>query len=534
MKPKTDLEMARKGLGQYFTPRPLADYMVGLAQTPVNGRVLEPASGEGVFIDALLAAGYHDITAYEVDPGLVRRHAERVRLTSFVSAEVAGGFDLAIGNPPYIRWKHLSAAQKSELQEQPAWRANFNSLCDYHFFFILKAVELLKPGGEAIFITPDYWLTTTQAGRLRDYLAERGAVRQLVRLVETPVFSQAATSTVILRYEKSRGGRRRRTLQQPEKLEAAVVHSRRRLDGGLLEQLRAGQAGPGIEWVTRPAFLPGETWMAAGEAAGAAARQYGEFCQAGETGWLEEVFQIGSGLVSGLDRAFRIAGEVELNGAEQAALIRVVKARQIQRYRADGCEYYFYLNGLAATEADFQAQFPHFFAWLAPYKERLLQRYSYQRPRLYWEWAFPRNLALFQRPQARLLAPGKQRISTNAWVRFAYAPPGSLPTQDVVGLLLRPGVPESLYYWLAWLNSAAVFAYFKDRGILKGQVLEFSERPLANLPVRRIDWRKPEEVHCHAEISRLCQAVVEAPGLAEAGRREGELNTALAEFINQG
>ena len=54
--------------GQYFTPRHVADLMVSLLKTKKSGKVLEPSSGQGVFLDSLLDSNFKNVTAIEIDP----------------------------------------------------------------------------------------------------------------------------------------------------------------------------------------------------------------------------------------------------------------------------------------------------------------------------------------------------------------------------------------------------------------------------------------------------------------------------------
>ena len=146
--------------GQYFTPKIVAEFMVSLANLKPTSKILEPSSGEGVFLDVLLSKGYKNISAYEIDKELCTQF-DFVNYESFVSANVEDGFDLIIGNPPYIRWKNLEPELKEELSVNTLWNKYFNSLCDYLYIFILKSIEILNDKGQLIFICPEYWMNTT-------------------------------------------------------------------------------------------------------------------------------------------------------------------------------------------------------------------------------------------------------------------------------------------------------------------------------------------------------------------------------------
>lgn len=193
----------KNAYGQYFTPEAVARLMVGLSSASPGAKGLEPSCGEGVFLDILDARGFGQIDAYEIDESLCQRRAN-VRYESFVSADVASGYDLVIGNPPYIRWKNLEPELKTELDADPLWNQYFNSLCDYLCIFILKGAKCLKQGGELIYICPEYWLNTTHAQRLRDYLAAEGYFDTIIHFNELKIFPRASFSPIIFKYVKTK------------------------------------------------------------------------------------------------------------------------------------------------------------------------------------------------------------------------------------------------------------------------------------------------------------------------------------------
>ena len=96
--------------GQYFTIDSIARFMVDLIGHNRDAKFLEPSSGKGVFLDALLEAGFTNVNAYEIDQDLDTRHSF-VKNESFISAPL-DPYDVVIGNPPYIRWKNLEKELK--------------------------------------------------------------------------------------------------------------------------------------------------------------------------------------------------------------------------------------------------------------------------------------------------------------------------------------------------------------------------------------------------------------------------------------
>ncbi len=194
--------MPKRKYGQYFTIKSIADFMVSLISHPHSSSILEPACGEGVFLDALGQQGFRNVTAYEIDATL-KPPFPGVRFQSFVSSPINERFDVVIGNPPYIRWKHLEPELKAELEHSPLWRQYFNSLCDYLYLFILKSIEQLHDDGELLFICSDYWFTSTHAHKLRQIMMARGTFSEIYRFKEAPLFKGVTASLLIFRYIKN-------------------------------------------------------------------------------------------------------------------------------------------------------------------------------------------------------------------------------------------------------------------------------------------------------------------------------------------
>jgi len=121
--------------GQYFTPQLIVDYMISLSNINKNSSILEPSSGEGIFIDRLKDHGYKNIIAYEIDKQITINN-KQVIYKSFISENIDKKFNLIIGNPPYIRWKNLENELKEELENHTLWHKYFNSLCDYSYMNI--------------------------------------------------------------------------------------------------------------------------------------------------------------------------------------------------------------------------------------------------------------------------------------------------------------------------------------------------------------------------------------------------------------
>ena len=238
--------------GQYFTPKVVAEFMIGLANISADSKILEPSCGEGVFLDLLQQKGFTNLTAYEIDQELSQEFS-CVKYESFVSAKIDKQFDLVIGNPPYIRWKNLENELKQELATSPIWNKYFNSLCDYLYIFILKSIELLSDNGQLIFICPEYWMNTTHSVSLRNYMVKNGYFEEIYHFNETPIFDKVTVSIVIFKYIKSK--------EKKENISVSKFYANQKITTEILNNLKNGIDFKDADYLTVSQFKINERWI---------------------------------------------------------------------------------------------------------------------------------------------------------------------------------------------------------------------------------------------------------------------------------
>ena len=485
--------MAEKNrYGQYFTIGVIADFMVSLISHSPKCKVLEPSCGKGIFIDKLLEQHFENISAYEIDTNLENKY-DFIKYMSFLSVPTSEKYDVVIGNPPYIRWKNIEPELKKELESNSLWNKYFNSLCDYLFIFILKSIEHLTENGELIFICTEYWMNTTNSITLRNYMCENGYIEEIYHFKETPLFEKVTASFIIFKFVKSQKHNNSIRLFKYNKEKGIPtkeeLYSRCCFD---IEEI--------------PQFEKNSRWILATEEIQNELKKIEEGCKKQDELFSAEYYKIGefcdigNGMVSGLDSAFQIKDLSELNEAEKAVLINVLKAKDLEPYRSVSNTKYIFIQEEISVE-DFEKKYPHFVSHFSPNIEKLEKRYNYNKTIQYWEFVFPRNQKLFERKESRIFIPCKERISNKNHFRFCYAPEGVYPTQDVTAIFRKDHCKESIEYLLAYLNNKRVFNWLAYNGIVKGAIVEFSEAPIASIPYRPINWNDKYEVNIHDEIT---------------------------------
>lgn len=482
--------------GQYFTVDSIAEFMVMLITHNKNASILEPSCGKGVFLKMLKKHSFDNLSAFEIDKTLSNNYSF-VAQESFVSSPISEKFDVIIGNPPYIRWKNLEDDLKKELETSELWNQYFNSLCDYLFIFILKSIVQLKENGELIFICPEYWMNTTHSKSLRDFMVKEGGISDIYHFKEAPLFEGVTSSFVIFRYVRN------------AKNTTIHLHKYNKRGKPDFPELYNGTC---FNIIDIPHFRIGERWILASsneqkdisDFESACIKQRTIFNQISELYRIGDFCDIGNGMVSGLDKAFQINDIHNLNDFEKSQLICVYKAKDLEQYYNASKNYYFFIKE-PLDENDFKTKCPNLYLQLLTYSESLSKRYNYGKDLKIWEFAFPRNERLFERKEKRIFIPCKERISSKRYFRFALADSNVYPLQDVTGILRKRNCREEIEYVLAYLNNKRVFEWLRFNGIVKGDIVEFSEAPVASIPYRPINWDNQKEVDIHNNIVTATQ-----------------------------
>ncbi len=209
---ETSLEPGRrKRLGQFFTGLPLGRLLAAVALDPEASTVIDPMSGHGDLLDAVIehaarrGQALTRIEGVEIDPHTAAMCRERLgswgercgedavtirQGDAFDPAVARGyrsdGYDLVITNPPYVRYQSLADRNGREHLRSPdeirrdllkivlarvpspearIWRAlieGYSGLADLSVPSWILAASLVRPGGVLALVVPATW-------RSRDY-----------------------------------------------------------------------------------------------------------------------------------------------------------------------------------------------------------------------------------------------------------------------------------------------------------------------------------------------------------------------------
>ena len=111
------------------------------------------------------------------------------------------GFDVVIGNPPYVRQELLGAYKE---HWKHTFDLTFDGTADLFVYFFERGLRVLKPGGRLGFIVSNKWLRGGYAERLRRALGRDFTVETIVDFGHAPVFPDADAFPCIVTIRKTR------------------------------------------------------------------------------------------------------------------------------------------------------------------------------------------------------------------------------------------------------------------------------------------------------------------------------------------
>lgn len=103
------------------------------------------------------------------------------------------GFDVVIGNPPYIRQEEFSDSKPFLASKYEV----YHSMADLYSYFIERGIEILKTKGNFSIIVANKWMRANYGKALRNFLKDVG-LQSVIDFGDLPVFEEATTYPCII------------------------------------------------------------------------------------------------------------------------------------------------------------------------------------------------------------------------------------------------------------------------------------------------------------------------------------------------
>ena len=393
------------------------------------------------------------------------------------------GFDVVIGNPPYVRQEGI----KNEKKYYQSRYSVFKSTADLYTNFVEKGITILNSNGIYGMILSNKWLKASYGEPLRKFILEKSTILELIDFAGLPVFQNATVRTIILLSSK-------RSLKEKSFKYLAP------LDPDIFKSIISGEKlYEYTDKLSKPIYfntLSGEGWSLSNIEKKLLTKNLKLTTLPLKNYLSEGPFR---GIITGLNEAFIIDRQrrdelIAINQKNEELIKPVLGGRNVRRYSIEYQEQYIILTQVGISIEQYDGILDH----LEQYKSKLKKRWDQGN-----EWWELRPCKYYQRfNEPKIIYPD---ISTNC--RFTLDLQGYFSTNTTYF------IPGNDLYLLGLLNSKVGLLYFTETcaGLeSKGSTyLRFFGQYLENFPVPTINYENPEDKNHRDTVVKLVQQMLQ-------------------------
>ncbi|MEJ7842567.1 MAG: TaqI-like C-terminal specificity domain-containing protein [Rubrobacter sp.] len=362
----------------------------------------------------------------------------------------AGGFDVILANPPYVRQELIKDLKPALKKVYPAI---YTGTSDLYVFFYGRALQLLRPGGMLAFISSNKWFRANYGAKLRKHVAETTHVTSITDFGDLPVFQGASAYPMIFTAQKDRNTTGPTTLTQVKSLAppypdvAALV----------------GEIGQPLP----PDALDGSEWSLTDAATAARLRKMraagiplGEYVKG----------QIYYGIKTGFNKAFVIDGakreELISQDPKSAEIIKpFATGKDVRKWTVDYKDKWLIVTPIGINMKRYPAVFEHLKQWQPELEKR------YDQGKHWWELRACDYYDAFDQPKVIFPDIAKD-------LRFA------LDTAQTYSNNTTYFSPTNDLYLLGLLNSSAIEDFYIELSAqVRGGYLRFFTQYVEQIPI---------------------------------------------------
>jgi len=419
-----------------------------------------------------------------------------------------GGFDVVVGNPPYVRIQTLPKDEVAFFNEHyQAATGNY----DIYALFVERALQLLKPGGVMGFILPSKFFTTAYGVGLRKLISDAKVLYKIVDFEDAQVFQTATTYTCLL------------FLQKKDSPQICYI----RAGGWLNSQKVTPKSVPDDlpENALESTFISDKEWnFVSSNGTGLFKTLEAWSTRLGDI--TEKIFQ---GLVTSADPVYILEEKSgsnktlvsvlskatgKIHKLEREVVVPLLKgALDMRRYRIESVTRYVifpYNEGKLIPAKTFAARYPNCWAYLKENRKTLAGRENGKMDHAGWYgYVYPKSLKLFGKP--KLLTPSiANRASFSVDVIGEYYFVGSGGGGGGgYGILLKPSDHSPLYV-LGLLNSQLLDFYLKSiSSPFRHGYYAYNKQYIERLPIRQINFADKHDKKRHDTLVKLVEEMLE-------------------------
>ncbi len=167
-----------KVLGQFFTPKEVADFIIEfiLLNSKRKEKAIDPACGDGVFIEGLIERNFKEIVGIDIDKKVVDSISQEIKKKAIIINmdgllfEYENQFDVAVSNPPFSA-KYGRVQDKNILTIFELGRNAKSQAIE--ILFLEKFIRLTSEGGIIGVVLPFGIISNNNLKVVRKYLFEK-------------------------------------------------------------------------------------------------------------------------------------------------------------------------------------------------------------------------------------------------------------------------------------------------------------------------------------------------------------------------
>ncbi len=365
------------------------------------------------------------------------------------------GFDVVIGNPPYVKRQNLSDENQILFLEKKYKSATYNF--DLYLLFIEKGSQLIKKTGLVSYINPSKFTSTKTGEGLRDYLDSNCHIITYIYFKEYQVFADATTYCCIFILNNNP----KANTQYYELNE----NSPQEIDSFTKYEIEIKDTASGLGWQFKPSIeIKGREQ-------------------------LKDFVQTFTGIESGADNLYILEKEDPTIESFKPYLDKIVfpviKGKNVYRYYFEDSPYYGivpYTEDKQLLDAEFiEKNYPDVWKYLSKHRETLEGREKGKMNTPNWYgYVYPKNLYKYS---------NKRLIWTDISIKpqFVIDETQSWHVRTVCSLeLSENGINEglSLKFLLSILNSNLFFYFIKNNSnTVRGGYLRYRPQYVKEFPL---------------------------------------------------
>jgi adenine-specific DNA-methyltransferase len=401
---------------------------------------------------------------------------------------ISQGFDVVIGNPPYLR---IQGVQEATPELVPYAKKNYASAekgnWDLYVLFTEAGYKVLETNGILAFIQPHKFFQGDFGVGIRNYISIEQCIFHIVHFGAEQMFESATNYTCLFFLQKQK--RQAFTyikIDNPE----AWLQDTSSVPANILPQ-------PIID----------QKWSFASEEK----QRILEKLQTSNQKIGDITRKIFQGIPTGADKVFVLQfisqespGELRCysHALEKEIVIErdfvkpFLMGKDVKRYTLPSASNYVLFpyktvaNKSILYEAlEIESLFPLVWSYLLEIKENLIKRENNRFEKTWWQYSRPQNLNEFE--TIKILTPD---IANQG--NFTIDHGSNYHTTTVYSFAFKEReIPERTEYWLGLFNSKLMWFFLQSTGnVLRGGYFRFKTDYLKPFPVKRIDFSNKREV----------------------------------------